>query len=259
MAMTSSPAPDAQERFSVALAKEAHALLVDEGHGLMFEDRIAHAAQEAGAPDHIALHVLGYLEDQGLIWRDGRTFKVLPLAVLYEKEFDRKGFRSRNVLRRHALQAAARGFETGEPWVHYWESSDSIPEGESSFTDGPYAEAIWAVRLLEHEGLLELSEYMGRHFRFKITTDGYSLSRDERDLNATLPTSPSEDEAAHAAVAPDALKEVIRSCEQMLDSRGWSAARGELARGDAQYQEGHWGRRRARVLRGAGERSQAPT
>ena len=234
------PAPDAEERFLQAIGHEAHELLVGEGHELMFEDRIEAVAEEVGVSDYVALHVLGSLESRGLIWREGRTFKVMPLAALYEQNFDREGFRQRNVLRRKALASAARAFEAGNPWVGYWQDGDAAPEDEESFTNAPYAEASWGIKLLEHEGLVEVRSFLGRHFEFKITPDGYSLARDETSLRATLPTSASEDEAAHAAVAPDALQSVIRSCEEMLDARGWASARDELSRGDDQYRHSHW-------------------
>jgi hypothetical protein len=240
MTMSGTPAPDAEDRFLSELAKHAHALLVEEGHELMFEDRIEDAAQRSGAPDHVAVHVVRTLEDQGLIWRDGRTWKVLPLAVVYEKQFDRDGFRRRNVLRRSVLRGAAQAFERNDPWLQYSESAESSPPAAGPFINVPYAEAAWAVRLLEFDGYVELSESLGRHFRIRITPAGYSLVRNESELTATLPVTASEDEEAHAAVAPDALQKVIRSCEEMLDSRGWIAAREELSRGDSQYKDGHW-------------------
>jgi hypothetical protein len=41
---------------------------------------------------------------------------------------------------------------------------------------------------------------------------------------------PTEDEEALAPVAPDALRQVITSCEQMLERRGWTTALEDLRR-----------------------------
>jgi HEPN domain-containing protein len=64
------------------------------------------------------------------------------------------------------------------------------------------------------------------------------LSRDETALAGALPVSAAE--AAHRAVAADALRELIRDTEQMLRDRGWESALAELSRGDRQLEKGDW-------------------
>jgi hypothetical protein len=59
-------------------------------------------------------------------------------------------------------------------------------------------------------------------------------------LRRDLPTTAADDEEAHAAVARDALAALISSVDQLLEQRGWEGARRELARGDRQYDDGHW-------------------
>ena len=49
-----------------------------------------------------------------------------------------------------------------------------------------------------------------------------------------------EDEDAGADVAPDALRDLILDVDDLLGKRGWTGAARELARGDAQYRDGHW-------------------
>jgi hypothetical protein len=193
-----SPAPDAEEHLLVALARAAHSLLAEEGHELAFDERINQAVDEVDVPQHIVEHTLGSLEKQGLIWRDKGYYRVLPLAVQYELRIDREEFRRRNGLRREALQAAARAFETDDQWVEYSEPTTPPDESSTSFTDAPYADAAFAVRVLELFDVVELREFMGRHFEFKITPAGYDLARDETALRATLPITESEDEEAQA-------------------------------------------------------------
>jgi hypothetical protein len=194
-------APDPEERLVVALARAAHSLLAEEGHELAFDERLEQAVAEVDVPQHIVEHTLGTLEDQGLIWRDRGYYRVLPLAVEYELKLDREEFRRRNGLRREALQAAARAFETDDPWTEYSEPSDPTSETLSSFTDAPYSDAAFAVRTLDLFRHVEMREFMGRHFEFKITPAGYDLARDEAALRATFPITESEDEEAKAVAS----------------------------------------------------------
>jgi hypothetical protein len=113
-------------------------------------------------------------------------------------------------------------------------------EDGKRFTDRPYGEACAAARALEHWGLVELDLAMGHNFWVRITPTGYNLARDEDALRRELPTTAAEDEEAHAAVARDALADLISSLDQLLEQRGWKGARRELGRSDRQHDEGHW-------------------
>jgi hypothetical protein len=62
----------------------------------------------------------------------------------------------------------------------------------------------------------------------------------EAQFRRTLPVTATDDEDMHALVVPDALRELITSCEQLLDERGWSGALTELRLGDQQYAVQHW-------------------
>jgi hypothetical protein len=191
----------------------------------MFPERINQALAEVDTPEHLVEHTLGVLENQGLIERDAGYYRVLPLAVQYELQFDREEFRRRNVLRREALHAAARAFETEDQWAVYAEPADQSDESSASFTELPYADAAFAVRSLELFGFVELREFMGRNFEFKITPAGYDLARDEDELRATLPITESED--SEAQDVPSAFisyahedQEFVLALAQELEAQG---------------------------------------
>jgi hypothetical protein len=198
---TPSPASDIEAQLELVLARAAHALLVEEGHELMFDERINQASAEVNAPEHILEHVLGTLEAEGLIWQDRGYYRVLGLALQYELKIDREEFRRQNRLRREALRAAARAFETENQWAEYAEPTSPPDASSPSFTDVPYAEAAFAVHSLEFFGLVELREFLGRNFEFKITPAGYDLARDEAKLRAAFPITQSEDEEAGAVAS----------------------------------------------------------
>ena len=49
-----------------------------------------------------------------------------------------------------------------------------------------------------------------------------------------------DDEEAQIVVAPDALREIITSCEAILEALGWKTALVELGRGDKEYGDRDW-------------------
>jgi hypothetical protein len=73
-----------------------------------------------------------------------------------------------------------------------------------------------------------------------ITPRGRELQRDTSELGRELPVSAAEDDDAVADVVPDALQSLILDVEALLEKRGWTGAARELARGDEQYEQGHW-------------------
>jgi len=225
-----------EDRLFIQIAREAHVTLTNAGHVLVIGRSILRSAVESGAPEDLVEHVFESLVERGLLFSPcgGDTYDGLALAIAYEEEVDRAALRKGNALRREILQAAARAFEQRQGRLEYYE------DDERSFINRPYAEAAAACRVLQFYGLLEMTEFMGTHFRVAVTTDGYNLVRVPAALAQVLPLSPAEDEAAATAVAPDALAALIRSCEEMLQERGWLGAREELAEGDVQYREGHW-------------------
>jgi hypothetical protein len=218
----------------VALAKVAHERLYETGDAYITLTEIEEIAQQHGTPEAIARHVLRSLDVEGLlVTDDGHLYKGdIELAILYEDRYDRPTLWKANELRREILKRAAEAFERDEFEVDYQEKGER-------FIDAPFGEATTAARALEHLSLVRLRLPLGRNFAVSIEPRGYDLARDDAALRRELPTSASEDEEAHAAVAPDALSALITSVDQMLRERAWDDARSELAEGDRQYNAGH--------------------
>lgn len=226
---------DAEERLLAALAKAAHERLYEQGDVNLMLGEIEQIATEQGASDSIARHVLRQLAHQGLLTTDdGHFFQGdAGLAILYEDRVDRSELWRRNAFRRELLCLAVAVYESDDGELAYAE------DGER-FTERPYAEAVAAARVLEYWGLAKVQLALGKNFWVSLTPAGYDLARDEEALRRDLPTTAADDEEAHAAVARDALAALIASVDQLLEQRGWEGARRELARGDRQYDEGHW-------------------
>jgi hypothetical protein len=190
------------------------------------EERVDHPEVE-----HIAVSLL----EEGLIERVGGTsFKVGPeIALFYELTFDRRAHVQANALRRELLTDGV---------TAYLEPSEALVltrEDPGRFETYPWGEIIAATEVLELLGLLMPRRGMGS-VRLLATATGYDVFRDEARLAAELPVTISEDEEAHARVAPDALAFLIRDCEQMLTERGWTGALRELRRGDDEYDKRDW-------------------
>jgi hypothetical protein len=192
-------------------------------------------AEEQHVPDSEARAVLDLLDDRGLLHRDegGWSYKD-GIGLLLRYEDAARGVAwERNVLRRQILRAAASAYEEGTPSLAYHEDQER-------FVDVEWAEAYAASKVLDYLGLIELRPFLGHNFRVEITSAGYELQRDARQLSRALPTSAEEDEDASADVAPDALGDLILNVDGLLERRGWAGAARELARGDDQYRSGHW-------------------
>lgn len=84
--------------------------------------------------------------------------------------------------------------------------------------DVPWQEALGAALVLQFADLLEVQQYSGK-FLAKITPTGHRLLQDPATLARELPITAAEDEAAHAAVAADALDALIDSVESLLARR----------------------------------------
>lgn len=226
--------PDIEDRFLAALAEAANEQLVSRGIAWLDARQILEIGRGLGLPDNRIDHLATKMEEAGLLWDKGRGrhFEAKALAFLYEERLDREEFRRRNIVRREILEAAARANDAGERLTYH--------EGKEQFSERSWLELIVAARFLEAHGLVELSETMGRNFRLEISHGGYELIRSEADIRRVLPINATEDEEAHAPVDAAALREVITSCEQLLEQRGWAGALTELRRGDEQYEAGHW-------------------
>jgi HEPN domain-containing protein len=97
-----------------------------------------------------------------------------------------------------------------------------------------------AAEVLEHLALVELNGELPSIFAVQLTSRGRDLLDDARLMRSLLPVMPTEDEEAHEQVAADALRQVIISCEQMLERRGWHSALEELRKADNEYTDGDW-------------------
>jgi hypothetical protein len=227
---------NADERFELAIAREAHRKLYTEGGLIMFQAHELDAIAAAIAvPDTIARHVVQKLTDQLLLRTDGGWTYIADVgfAARYEQQHERGEFWTHNQLRREELRRAADAFERDE-------RSCSYHEGETQFVEAPWAEAIAAAKTLEHLGLVDVREYMGHNFEISISPAGYDLIRDEAAVRTTLPVSASDDEGAHIFVPRDILTQLITSTEEVLRERQWNGALRELGRGDTQYDSKHW-------------------
>lgn len=230
------PHMNADERFELAISREAYRKLYAEGSLIMFQAHELDAiATDVAVPDTIARHVVRKLTDQLLLRTEGgwTYFADVGLAASYEQDHARENFWKHNSLRREELHRAADAFEGGK-------RSCAYHEGESQFVDAPWAEAIAAAKTLEYWGLIQVREYMGHNFEISITSAGYDLVRDEAALRAHLPVNAADDESAHLAVPRDLLTDLISSTEALLRERQWDGALRELGRGDAQHDAKHW-------------------
>lgn len=134
------------------------------------------------------------LEDAGRLWeKSSGLYEALGLAIWHEETVERAEFYRRNGLRREILQLAARASDANEELA--------FDEGQAQFIAGTWLEVITAARLLAHYDLIKLDEMLGHSFYLEITHRGYDLAGNESELRKALPTSATEDEAAHATVA----------------------------------------------------------
>ena len=226
---------DARDRFITALAELVSTAYHAQGDIYISDHELTALADEYAVPAVEARAALDFLDDQGLLCRQegGHSYSDGIGLVLKYEEVDRRLLWQRNVLRREILRLAAKAYEDGTGDLTYQEEKDQ-------FIDAPWSETFAAAQILEHMDLLEVRRAMGHNFWASITSAGYELQRNARELARELPTNAEEDESAGANVVPDALRDLILSVEDLLTRRGWEGAARELRDGDDQYGEGHW-------------------
>lgn len=227
---------DARDRFLSSLAETVSDEYYVNGLVYLSRQKIDALAKEQRVPEAEVRATLDLLDERALLMRQegGHSYSDgIGLLLKYEQSADRRLFWQRNELRREILRLAAIAYDenTGDPGYR--------AEGER-FVDVPWAEAYAASKTLEYLGLLEMHEFMGQNFDVRVTPNGRELLRDARGLAQELPVSAAEDDAAGTDVAPDALRDLILSVEDLLGKRGWIGAARELSRGDDQYRECHW-------------------
>ena len=226
---------EARDRFIMALAEFVNRAYYSHGEIFISLQDISAIAGSEKVPDNEVRAALRLLDDRGLLQvQDGGHFYSdgLGLALKHE-EAHRRLFWERNKLRREILRLAAESYDAGDGELVYQEKKEQ-------FMDAPWAETFAASRTLAYMGFLDVRAAMGHNFWASITSTGYELQRDKRELARELPTSAAEDGAASANVARDALHDLILSVEDLLAKRNWAGAARELQRGDDQYREGHW-------------------
>jgi hypothetical protein len=224
---------DEYARLRLAIARLAHGKLHQDGFAALNRAEILNAAKEQAVSDHVAEHVLRKLQDEHLLeTKSGHSFTAgVPLLQEYERVDAAERYR-RNALRREILTLSVRAYESNHELA--------FQQSGERFVDRPYGEAITAAMVLDHQGLVALRAFAGRSFRVRGTAAGYDTARSEADIRTLLPTSPADDEAAHAQIVGDVLSELIVSLEAMLSERGWENVIRELRRGDAQADAKHW-------------------
>lgn len=224
-------AVDAQERIIAAAARTGHAEVVGTGMAGFFDESFTEFAQEEGGDERDGRHARQWMLDHGLVYEHQPGFYRASMAlVLLHEQADRKEAYRQNAVRRHLLEEM-REIDAEGDWARF-----KHEEGDGY----PAAQLHAAAEVLDYLGLVELSGELPAIFNVKLTSRGHDLLADARLMCSQLPVTPTEDEAAHERVAPDALGEVITSCEQMLERRGWRSALGELGKADNEYRDGDW-------------------
>jgi hypothetical protein len=224
--------PDLETRFLTALCLRADEALRTGGVAWLYDHDVQAVADKFNIAEAQLDRFIAKLDNRALLGDEGGFYEAMPLVVLYEEQLDRKEFRRRNALRREVLERAAQADDASEQLKFH--------EGEEEFIDRPWLELIVALRYLHYYDFVRLDEMLGHNFWFEITHEGYDLMRNEAELGRRLPTTATDDEEAHTPVVADTLRELITDVDELLQRRGWSGARAELARGDKQYGASHW-------------------
>ena len=222
---------NAQERIIAAVAKAAHAEVVGTGMAGYFDESFAEFARAAGGDERDGRHARQRMLDMGLLYEHQHGFyRASSALLLFYESTDRQEAYRQNSVRRHLLNELREIDQEGD-WAQFrHEAGDAHP--------APQMHA--AAKVLEHLGLVELNGELPAIFAVKPTSRGRDLLDDARLMRSLLPVTPTEDEEAHEPVAADALRQVIISCEQMLERRGWQSALEELRKADNEYSDGDW-------------------
>jgi hypothetical protein len=228
---------DGADRLRQVVAAAGYAKGLETGYPHLFDTEIHDLATKVGAADHEARQVIRELcERFHLVENTPGYYQATPLLLLYHESFDRAAAYQQNEIRRYLLR------EMGE----LDKTADSTGASSIQFRwdeNEPYGmnEMFIAAQVLNGLELVSMSDPgLPAIFSASLTSRGYDALRDEQLLSELLPVTPTEDEAAHAPVAANALRPLIASCEQLLDERGWKQALVELRRGDKEYHERDW-------------------
>ena len=219
---------DAKTRLIRAIAASAYAQALETGYGGFFD--FDELAAEVGASETDARQAVRTLRDGYFLTEEQPGYaKATPKLLLDHEERDLAASYRQNAVRRHVLREAAEAGDQGGRAEYKVGSEEPFSQNE----------LYMAANVLDYLDLVDCdSGNFNNHFSATITSRGYELVSDERLLRATLPVTPTEDEQAQPTVASDALKNVIISCEQLLEKRGWLQALVELRRGDKEQAEG---------------------
>jgi hypothetical protein len=226
---------DAERRLTQAIVKAAYEQAVEQGVAMFFDDRIAEVAEQVGATPQQVRQVQREMRDAYLlVERSPRLFRATERLLLEYETTDREAAYRQNEVRRWILQAVGEldARAKGAGLIQF------KPDGDDPY---PPAEQYLAAVTLAYIGFLEMTDE-GRPgiFSVKLGTRGYDALRDENLLRATLPINLTEDQEAQITVAPDALGQIIASCEEILEALGWKQVLVELGRGDKEYRDGGW-------------------
>jgi hypothetical protein len=155
------------------------------------------------------------------------------LALKYE-EIERSAAYAENEVRRRLLSTIIELEEREDArWVRF--GPDDETEMKISL-----ARLRAAARVLDALGLIELGSESTSFFACRSTARGHQLYEDPAQIDDHLPMTPTHDDNALLPVAPDALSEVIWSCKQLLEQRGWETALRELESGDRECANRNW-------------------
>jgi hypothetical protein len=221
---------DAQTRLELTIAQTAHAAVLETGYAIFFDESLVELAAEAGASEQDARQVgRQMLEEYLLVENQARAYSATPRLLLLHEARDRQEAYLQNAARRYVLEEVGRNDAEG--------GATLFKEAEGGYTQ---ARLFAAAQVLDHLDLVHFTGGIPTHFALKLTSDGYSTLKDERLLRTKLPVNATEDEEAHAHVAPDALRQVITSCEQMLEQNGWRTALTNIRNADNEYADGNW-------------------
>jgi hypothetical protein len=163
---------------------------------------------------------------------EGSHYKATPFLALQHEESDRSLAYAENDVRRRVLGAIIAADE-GSGWVRFG------PDDEAEM-EVPIARLRAAARVLAVLGLIELGSESNGLCHCSVAPRGLQVYEDSAELERQLPTTPTHDEAALLPVTSDVLSDVIWTCEQLLERRGWDNALAELKVGDREYAEGKW-------------------
>lgn len=225
---------DPKERFCKALAARAHRELVETGwDAFLFDSALKDVRTEAGASETEARIALNTLEEQFMLRKeDGHdSFRATPYLALKHEEHDRASAYAENDARRAVLKEIAR-VDEGGGLVRFAAEDEQLGY--------PLARLRAAARVLDAMSCVELSGETSGSFHGSLRSRGHELLENDASLRAALPITVGEDEAVLPAVAPDVLKQVILSCEELLLAKAWTNALNELREGDRQYTKQEW-------------------